>query len=290
MTLLASGKLDWGHIRLLGPETEPKVPQRILIFHTMVGNLHVVDRMFRVGGFDGTESHFGIGGKWSPEDTDGELFQWQVVGRQADAQFAGNDYATSIETADGGNPNNPWTSKQLNTLIRVAVDWTKGTHNPARLVTSSGGSGYGYHSQFHEWNTDYHTCPGQVRIGQLRTIVIPKAQAEISGTQHHVQVDPTKDTVAVDGIWGHGTVVATQLALGLRGADVDGIFGPQTRKALQKRVGAAPDGDIGPLTIKHWKSYLKGKGFYNYPASSITGAWGHGLTASHQKCLNAHKF
>lgn len=288
---LAAGKISWAEWKPLGPETEPSIRPRILIFHTMVGNLHVVDRMFRVGGYDGTEATFGVGGRWSSEDTDGELIQWQLTGRQADAQFAGNDYADSVETADGGNPNNPWTTLQLKTLIHLTVDWCQGLSKPPRLVASEADSGLGYHEQFRSWNTDGHTCPGAVREGQLRQIVIPKARAIIQGNQPApVHVDPTRDVVTVDGIFGHQTIVATQIALGFRGGDVDGIFGPQTRVQLQHHLGVKPDGVIGPITVKAWKFYLRGKGFYNMAPSAINGIWGHGLTASHQKCLNAHKF
>lgn len=290
MTLKA-GKIDWAQFKPLGSETEPVITPRILVFHTMVGNLHPTDRMFRVGGYDGTEATFGVGGRWSTEDTDGELFQWQVTGRQADAQYAGNAYADSVETADGGNPNNSWTTKQLNTLIRLTVDWCKGTKNPCRIVATETEHGQGYHSQFHDWNLDYHTCPGQVRIGQLRTIVIPKARTTLEGTvSKPIHVDPTVTTVTVDGIWGHQTVVATQIALGFRGADVDGIFGPKTRRALQKRVGTTQDGIIGPVTIKHWKAYLKHRGYWPWAWTTVSGLWDHLLTIQHQRALNAHKF
>lgn len=288
---LSHGKISWAEWKPLGPEDEPKIKPRILIFHTMGGNLRVVDRMFRVGGYDGTEATFGVGGKWSPEDKDGELFQWQVTGRQADAQFAGNDYADSVETADGGNPHNPWTSLQLNTLIRLGVDWCKGTGNPARLVASESEHGFGYHEQFLSWNTDHHGCPGPVREGQLRTIIIPKVRAQIKGSTHHVKVDPKKaDRIGEDGIWSHETVVALQLALGLVGNEVDGIFGPHTRKLLQKRVGANQDGNIGPVTVKHWKFHLKSKGFWHWGNSSINGHWDRILTLQTQKALNDHKF
>jgi hypothetical protein len=290
MTLVA-GKISWAEYAPLGPETEPIIKPRVLIFHTMVGNLHVVDRMFRVGGYDGTESTFGVGGRWSSEDIDGELIQWQLTGRQADAQFGGNDYADSVETSDGGNPHNPWTSPQLKTLIHLTVDWCQGLGKPARLVASEADKGLGYHEQFRSWNTDGHTCPGPVREGQLRQIIIPKARTILSGkTPTPVHVDPNKDVVQVDGVFGHGTIVATQVALGFRGGAVDGIFGPDTRRALQHRVGAAQDANIGPITVRHWKAYLKSKGYWPWVNATIDGAWSHVLTVQHQKALNAHKF
>lgn len=284
------GVLSWAQFRPLGPQTEPKIHNKILIFHTMGGNLRVVDRMFMAGGYDGTESTFGVGGKWSPEDTDGELFQWQKIGYEADAQFAGNLIADSVETADGGNANNPWTSLQLTTLIRLTVDWCQFTKNPCRLVAHPTGTGLGYHMQFEEWNLDHHGCPGQIRIAQLRQIVIPKARALLQRKpEPHVKpVDPHK--LSVDGIFGHDTVIALQLALGFRGKHVDGVFGPATRRRLQKRLSVKQDAVIGPITVRAWKHHLKGEGFWPWASNTINGVWDHALTAQLQKALNAHKF
>lgn len=284
------GVVDWAQFRPLGPQTEPKIHNKIFIFHTMGGNLRVVDRMFRVGGYDGTESTFGVGGRWSPEDHDGELFQWQKIGYQADAQFAGNLIADSVETADGGNPNNPWTTKQLDTLIKLTVDWCRSTKNPCRLVATPGGSGLGYHMQFEVWNEDHHGCPGQVRIGQLRQIVIPKAAA-ILKRRKPPKVEPKNpEKLKADGIFDHDTVIALQTAVGLRGRQVDGIFGPVTRKALQIHLGVKPDSIIGPITVRAWKHHLKGKDFWPWAAHSINGRWDHALTLQTQKALNHHKF
>lgn len=306
MTLLANGTIDWAKVRLLGPETEPKIgTPRILIFHTMVGNLEGTDSYFRQQGFQGDESTWGVGGPWEGASWDGVLYQWQYAGYQADAQFAGNAYADSVETADGGNPNHPWSSKQLDTLIKLTVDWCKGTKNPCQLVTSESQHGLGYHSQFHDWNLSNHTCPGQVRIGQLRTIVIPKARAILTGVPHtpaptvqHWWVTPHPTAaqngqmihIPVDGTWSKLTVEATQLLTGLTGAAMDGIFGPQSRKNLQNHVGVRPDGAIGPVTVHAWKAYLKRQGFWPWPWHTIDGNWTRLLTIQHQKALNAIKF
>lgn len=284
------GVVSYAKFRPLGTQTEPKIKNKILIFHTMGGNLAVVDRMFRVGGYDGTESTFGVGGRWSSEDTDGDLYQWQVMGRQADAQYAGNLIADSIETADGGNPNNPWTTAQMHTLIRLTVSWCRYTKNPCRLVARPNGTGLGYHMQFEVWNEDHHGCPGQVRIGQLHDIVIPKAAAILK--RHKVPrvtpVDPEK--LKTNGVFNHDTVIALQLALGFRGRDVDGIFGPVTRKTLQRKLHVPEDGVVGPITVRAWKHHLKSKGFWPWASSTIDGKWGKVLTIQLQKALNRNKF
>ena len=56
----------------LGAQTEPSIGvPRVLIVHTIVGNLTGTDAMFRRQGYDGVESTFGIGGPWEPGDLDG---------------------------------------------------------------------------------------------------------------------------------------------------------------------------------------------------------------------------
>ena len=54
--------------RSLGRQTQERITPRILVLHTMVGSLAGTDAMFRVGGFTGVESHFGVGG---PGDRNG---------------------------------------------------------------------------------------------------------------------------------------------------------------------------------------------------------------------------
>lgn len=165
--------------RPLGAQTEPRITPRILVFHTMVGYLRGTDSLFRRQGYTGTESHFGVGGPWDGSALDGAVWQWQSIDYQADAQNAGNAYATSIETSDGGEPLRGWSAKQLNALVGIGVWWCTQTSAPARLVSSTAQSGIGYHAQFRAWAPDGRTCPGRTRIAQLVDIVIPRIAAAL---------------------------------------------------------------------------------------------------------------
>lgn len=170
---------DW---RPLGPQTEPAIgTPRVLIFHTMVGFLVPVDRMFRSQGFTGVESTFGVGGPWDGADLDGAVWQWQRLDYQADAQAEGNAYATSVETSDAGDPSNKWSPNQLDSLIALTVWWCQQTGNPCRMVEKITDHGIGYHRQFPQWNPNNHTCPGDVRLNQLKTVVIPEAAKILEG-------------------------------------------------------------------------------------------------------------
>jgi N-acetylmuramoyl-L-alanine amidase len=290
-------RIAWAEWRPLGAITdEPPITPTVLIFHTMVGFLRGTDAFFRQQGFVGTESTFGLGGSWDGE-LDGALWQWQDMNRQADAQFEGNAYANSVETSDGGHPTSPWTSKQLESLVRLTVDWCRATGNPAQLVRAPHEHGLGWHEQFWAWNHGDHACPGPIREGQLRTIVIPRARAQITGAPQaggHQAVPPTgaehqaptgaehgshpDGKVAVDGILGRDTTRSLQRVLHV---DADGILGPATRVALQRHLGVRADSILGAITVKALQRRVH---------ALQTGLWDRRTTRQLQRALNAGTF
>jgi peptidoglycan hydrolase-like protein with peptidoglycan-binding domain len=228
-------------------QTEPSIgTPRVLIFHTMVGNLSGTDNMFKRDGYSGTESHFGVGGPWESPSLDGVVYQWQPIDHQADAQWDGNAYATSIETADGGNPNNKWTALMLDALVRLGVWWCKATGNPATLVSSPSGRGIGYHCQFGAWNRSAHTCPGKVRLDQLLHNVIPSIHAEVAGGTFVL-----KRYLRLESPMMHGAdVTRCQAKVGCK---TDGYFGAITKEhvvAYQKAHRLIADGVVGPDTAR----------------------------------------
>jgi peptidoglycan hydrolase-like protein with peptidoglycan-binding domain len=243
--------------------------------------------MFRSGGYDGVESTFGLGGPWDGVALDGELWQFQNVNRQADAQAAGNLYAASVETSDGGHPNHPWSSKQIGALVRLTVDFCRAYKRDCVLVPRTGSigrAGLGYHELRKEWNPNTHTCPGPVREGQLRQYVIPKARAVLTG----VAPTPTqpKAHLTVDGIFGTNTIRALQNDLRVMKFyhdAVDGIFGPATRVALQLLLKVKPDGVVGPVTVKAMQTRLRLHKF----SCPMTGIWDRDTTRALQGALNA---
>jgi hypothetical protein len=125
------------------------------------------------GGSGGVESHFGVGGS-TDGARDGQARQWRDTEEQADAQSQGNARAVSIETSDGGDPNRPWSPKQLDTLVRLGR-WLAETHNiPKRIAPAWDQAGFGWHRQYAQWNPNGHSCPGDVRLQQLKTEVLPR--------------------------------------------------------------------------------------------------------------------
>lgn len=145
----------------------------IVCLHTMVGYLVSTDRYFRISngpGFRGTESHYGVGGRWGPDlggGLDGAVWQWQDRAYSADANLDGWRNVISIETADNGGPRvediPPWTDAQCEALARIlAWESSPEAHAkcppswecrrdgiPLRLIpdTKPGRRGVGYHAQ-----------------------------------------------------------------------------------------------------------------------------------------------
>ena len=168
--------------RPLGTQTEPSIGvPRVLIWHTMSGYLGGTESMFRADGYSGTESTFGLGGRYDPSGLDGVLWQWQTLDHQADAQMSGNTYATSIECSDGARDGEPFTAKQIESSIALGVWWCQQTGRPATRATSWDGYGFGYHSLFRQWNPDSHDCPGDARVAQLVNIIWPGIRARLAG-------------------------------------------------------------------------------------------------------------
>lgn len=201
----------------LGAQTESRMTAHdIVCLHTMVGYLTSTDPYFRVTngiGFAGTESHYGVGGKWGPDlggALDGASWQWQDRAFSADANLDGWDRVISIETADNA-PRYPsdieaWTPAQIEELAQIlAWESTAAAHAacppswrchqvgiPLELIpdTKPGRRGVGYHRQGvdpyrvdggERWSTSYgKACPGDRRIAQIPA-VLARARQIIAG-------------------------------------------------------------------------------------------------------------
>lgn len=84
--------------------------------------------------------------------------------------------------------------------------------------------------------------------------------------------------LAVDGVFGPQTTKAMQWKLGVA---TDGVFGPETKKALQRYLGVTVDGDIGPVTVKALQRRV---------GATQDGQWGPETTKALQRALNAGTF
>ena len=83
-----------------------------------------------------------------------------------------------------------------------------------------------------------------------------------------------KPALAVDGRRGPATIRAMQRWVG---ATPDGLWGPQTRRALQKRLRVPVDGIVGPQTIRALQRTV---------GATADGIWGPATTKALQRYLN----
>lgn len=162
----------------------------VICLHTMGGRLSGTDAFFRRDGYDGTESHFGVG-------ADGLICQWQDLARTADANLDGNHRVISIETADVGDPfpawdtrtgNVPaWTPAQLDALAGL-IAWLCARFDipPVAIPDSRPGRrGVGWHRLGidpwrapggEKWSAARgKVCPGDRRIAQIPGLVAAAA-------------------------------------------------------------------------------------------------------------------
>ena len=252
-------------------QSEPRIVPRLLIFHTMVGFLKSSENYFKRNngvGYSGTESTYGVGGPWDGADLDGALWQWQGNLFQADAQYAGNLTANSVETSDGGLTRTPaWSPKQVDTLVRLSTWWFKMTGYDPVLTKSYDGRGFGYHNQFGQWtNFQARACPSKVRTEQLIEVIIPRTQKALSSAPVPVPLPPsptpswfppfplsTGKWFGAGGVMsGHG-LGTWQKQMRNRGWFIvaDGVYGPQTRSValdFQAEKGLIRDGLVGKKT------------------------------------------
>jgi len=165
--------------RPLNPESvnEPlrAASPAVAIFHTMVGSLLGTEANFDRED-NPIESHFGLGGPTDGASLDGVWFQWMPLNRTADANLNANPFAISMETSDGGDASRPWSPKQAASLVRMG-NWLHSEWGvPRRQCPAWNVSGFGWHVMFGApgpWTPVAKTCPGPVRIKQLKEIVLP---------------------------------------------------------------------------------------------------------------------
>lgn len=256
--------------RPLGDEqTEPMMRAHdIFGIHTMVGGLLGTDGYFRRGNglaFQGTESHYGVGGDADGPELDGEPWQWQDRLYEADANLEGNPRIISAECSDGARtPVPPFSPAQYETLAQLIAwestieahaacpaDWM--CHQigiPLELIPDSkpGRRGVGYHRLGVDpwrvaggelWSSSSgKICPGDARIAQLPGIIARAREIVGAGavTPPPMVVVPTP--LVVDGNLGGRTIRRWQHVMG---TPVDGVIStPSTLvKAVQRHLNEA---------------------------------------------------
>lgn len=163
-------------------QSQPRITPTTIIDHSIVGSAEGAWQMFKDR--SSLESHFIVRGRRSGT-SDGWIWQLMDTDRQGDANLQANGYALSIETEDDGDPDHqPWTNAQIESLAWLH-DELRRVHPtiPRRQSRSCGDpGGLGYHTLHGApscWTPVSKSCPGTVRKGQWRALLLP---AFLAGT------------------------------------------------------------------------------------------------------------
>lgn len=230
--------------RILHPENEqePRIQPTQYILHTAVSAASSLAPYFGRESVK-TESHFYI-------NAQGVIEQYVDTERQADAQWEGNRHGVSVETWDGGAPEqNPWNPAQIDSLVRLG-HWLRAEHGiPMHLCPGPQSPGVGYHRLFYEWNKSKHSCPGNLRVSQFHGEVLPRLAGGTPAPAPAPAPAHGPRTLKLTRPFMKGSDVAeVQRAVG---STADGVFGPNTKAAVvrfQRAHGLSADGIVGPKT------------------------------------------
>ena len=153
--------------------SQPRIKPTQAILHSAVDSPRPLTSLY--GFFSRTdvtvESHFHI-------LNDGTIEQYMDTTVRADANRDANARAVSIETEDDGDPDNtPWTTAQINSIIRL-LHWLRDTHGiPLTTCPAWDKPGLGWHSMWgapSRWTPARgKTCPGRIRIRQIHDVILP---------------------------------------------------------------------------------------------------------------------
>ena len=152
--------------------TQGRIRPRAVIVHSTAGRGSLYGWWLNPDS-DGLESHFWV-------SLAGVVEQYVDTAVRADANGAANGFAVSIETESSPAATERWTDAQARAIVDLIV-WCCRTHGiPPRVMTSSTGSGLGWHVMFGApgpWTkVRGKTCPGPARIPQFRGEVVPAVQ------------------------------------------------------------------------------------------------------------------
>lgn len=124
---------------------------------------------------DGLDWHFYIdAGPGDPWDICTQLRDTFI---QADANFHANgpraDGSGAVSFESEGSGDNLWTGWQVEAIIWLFNHMYEIDGIPLRICPAHDQPGLGYHRLFNEWNSPYHSCPGDPKVDQFYNIIMP---------------------------------------------------------------------------------------------------------------------
>lgn len=245
------------------------VGKRFIVFHWMVGTLAGTDSIFSRESYK-VSTQYGVGGS--------KVHQYVL---DKDYAFGSgttyaNTYGISIEHEGGwmqanGQRFKP-TAETHETSAQLCAQLAK-KHGMGKLVP-----GVNAFAHSHFVSTQ---CCGTLDWKWIceRANAINAGSSKPTPTPTPTPApSPSNSGITVDGIFGPETIRALQKFLNVT---QDGVFGAQTKKALQTRLGIPADGWFGAASTKALQKYM---------GQVQDGVWGSVTTKALQKDLKAGTF
>lgn len=237
----------------------PRSAIRGIIDHTMVGNLPGTQSEFNNPSFEASA-------QWLV-DQEGQIVSMGPFGPgrwKGWAQAAGNFSWFDVESADGGNPNNPYTAPQLWALAQILELASRPTvgNFPIQVTNSTGGLGLGVHNMGGlAWGG--HSCPDlppqHIRSNQRGQICANAIQLRGGGSNHKPTPPQPHKLWTSEGMLPLGALAqqlgTTAAVMTAMTAEFSAhmVFDSQMASYLDA-VFAADTQDMGPGLVWHYAS------------------------------------
>lgn len=160
--MFVDGIIDWAVQRPISVNTGGRRPgYKWLVNHIQVGYGDLFGYYNRDNGFNSANL-------WLAQD--GTLVQYASLDIITWTQADGNTYGVSCECE--GVVSEPLTYAQMNSFARLYSDLINAGKLPLHMCQSIAENGLAYHRLGgRAWSPDLHSCPGDIRIAQLPTII-----------------------------------------------------------------------------------------------------------------------
>ena len=158
------------------PGPDPGIVPWMFIAHVAVYNQPGIDE--GPAFHDGLEWHFFIDkGPGAPQDI---ITQLRDTKYQADSNYMANgfwkngQFCGAISFESEGTGDDPWTDAQIDAIVWLFQQAYFIDGIPLRMCQTWNDQGLGYHRLFDEWNSPYHSCPGDQKVDQFNNVIMPR--------------------------------------------------------------------------------------------------------------------
>lgn len=161
-----------------------------------------------------------------------------------------------------------WPADRVHRIQHVGI--VESVRRDGRIVTIEGNTSSG-------WGGSQSNGGGVYRRVRSQSLVVGYGYPAYAGERdiRRISTSPRgRPPLIIDGVWGRNTTRALQRWVGVTD---DGVIGPNTRKALQRKLGMKADGTWGRVTRRTLQRALH---------VTQDGAWGPVTIRALQRMLN----